>query len=115
MAGIPTTILKSRKSANIKTFAAPYYSWEETVFAGGDYMPRKGDLVLFAWSGKSLEDANLSHTAIVYDVTQTEGRVILTVIHGNCNNSVMISDHRASISDGTVSGGRVGYFVAPNY
>lgn len=115
MAGVPTTILRSSKSANIKTFAAPYHSWEETVFAGGDYMPRRGDLVLFAWSGKSLDDANLSHTAIVYDVTQTDTRVILTVIHGNCNNSVMISDHIAGISDGKVSGGMVGYFVAPDY
>ena len=78
-------------------------------------MPRRGDLVLFAWSGKSLDDANLSHTAIVYDVTQNANSVTLTVIHGNCNNSVMISDHIASLSDGKVSGGRVGYFVAPEY
>lgn len=115
MAGVPTTILRSSKSANIKTFAAPYHGWEETVFAGGDYLPQKGDLVLFAWSGKSLEDANLSHTAIVYDVRQNADTVTLTVIHGNCNNSVMISDHTVRISDGTVSGGQVGYFAAPNY
>lgn len=115
MAEVPTGLLANSKGASIQTFAAPYHTWDETVFAGGNYLPQAGDLVLFAWTGKSLDDRNLSHTAIVHSVRQNGDTVTLTVVHGNSGNCVQKSDFVVNSSNGKVSNGQIGYFVAPNY
>lgn len=85
---MPTSILANSKGANVKTFAAPYHHWDETVYAGGSYTPQAGDLALFAWSGTSETAASLSHTAIVHSVKQSGSRILLTVVHGNSGNEV---------------------------
>lgn len=114
-AKIPTTVLGNSRSASISTFNAPYYTWGETVYAGGDYIPQPGDLVLFAWTGTSLDEAYLSHTAIVTDAKLDGDILHLFVIHGNSNGSVRESEYIVSVSDGSVSRGQIGYFVAPDY
>ena len=78
-------------------------------------MPNAGDLVLFAWNGTSLDADYLSHTAIIYSVIQNDNYVTITVIHGNSNNCVEKSDYKVDISNGSVSKGQIGYFIAPNY
>ncbi len=113
--GVPTSILANSKGANVKTFAAPYHHWDETVYAGGSYTPQAGDLALFAWSGTSETAASLSHTAIVHSVKQSGNRVFLTVVHGNSGNEVCKKTFTVDAADGAVSSGKIVYFVAPNY
>ena len=115
IAGVPTSILANSKGANVKTFAAPYHHWDETVYAGGSYTPQAGDLALFAWSGTSETAASLSHTAIVHSVKQSGSRILLTVVHGNSGNEVCKKTFTVDAADGAVSGGKIVYFVAPNY
>ena len=115
IAGVPTSILANSKGANVKTFAAPYHHWDETVYAGGSYTPQAGDLALFAWSGTSETAAYLSHTAIVHSVKQSGSRILLTVVHGNSGNEVCKKTFTVDAADGAVSGGKIVYFVAPNY
>lgn len=114
-AQVPTSIIQSSRSASVKNFAAPYYTWSETVYAGGDYEPHAGDLALFAWDGTSTTAEYLSHTAIVYSVKKVGDQVYLTVIHGNSNNMVRKSEYIINASDGSTSRGKLVYFVAPNY
>ena len=114
-AGVPTSLLANSRSANVKVFAAPYYSWDKTVYAGGNYTPQAGDLVLFAWNGTSETSNNLSHTAIVHSVQRNGSNVILTVIHGNSNDMVRKSDYIVDAATGSVSQGKIVYVIAPDY
>lgn len=104
---MPTSILANSKGANVKTFAAPYHHWDETVYAGGSYTPQAGDLALFAWSGTSETAASLSHTAIVHSVKQSGSRILLTVVHGNSGNEVCKKTFTVDAADGAVSGGKI--------
>ncbi len=114
-ANVPTSILNSSSSASIANFAAPYYTWSQTSYAGGSYTPQPGDLALFAWTGTSLNEPHLSHTAIVSGVKQEGNTVYLSVIHGNANDSVRRDVYTLNASNGNCSHGNLGYFVAPNY
>ena len=115
MANVPTDILNSSYGASVEVFGAPYYSWDQTVFAGGDYMPKPGDLALWAWTGKSHTDKYLSHTAIVYSIQEEDGSVLLTTIDGNFNGSVLKRNIVLDAADGSTSKGHLVYFIAPNY
>ncbi len=96
VAGVPTDIVNNSKSARAKTYCmnstAKYYSWDETVYRGGEYTPQKGDLILWVWStytGVVSEDDSLSHTAIIEDVTENEdGSVTFLIVHGNATDNV---------------------------
>jgi len=114
-AQVPTSIIQSSKGASIKKFAAPYYTWNETIYADGDYEPRAGDLALFAWNGTSTSAEYLSHTAIVHSVEKVGDQVYLTVIHGNSKNKVRKSKYTIDASNGDTGNGSLVYFVAPNY
>ncbi len=114
-AKVPTSILGSSTSANLGKFHAPYYTWAQTVYAGGTYTPRPGDLALFALNGTSLTAKHLSHTAIVYDVESHEDTVKITVIDGNWGSTVKMRSCVAAISDGYMGKGYFAYFVAPKY
>lgn len=115
VAGVPTSILKSSRGASVNAYGAPYYDWSQTVYAGGGYTPRPGDLALFAWTGTSPTAEYLSHTAIVYSVEAEGNTVTITVIDGNSGGLVRMHDYEADISDGAVRSGHLVYFVAPNY
>lgn len=114
-ARVPTSILANSRAASIRNFGAPYHTWKETVFAGGKYVPRAGDLVLFAWNGTSARAEYLSHTAIVYSVQSQGDTVDITVIHGNSNDCVRKSVFCADADTGYVGKGTIVYFVAPRY
>ena len=114
-AKVPLGTIQSSRGASVKTFAAPYYSWSQTVFAGGSYTPQPGDLVLYAYNGTSLDADYLSHTAIVTGFSQQGDKVMLYTIDGNSNNSVRRGETSVNASDGKIWSGRIGYFVAPDY
>lgn len=118
-AGVPTSVIKSSKSANVNKFAAPYHTWAETSFAGGGYTPRAGDLALFAWEGVAPDALPLSHTSIVYGAKQEGDVVTLTIIHGNYSSTVSKVDVKLNAKDGKIikglKAGCVARFVAPNY
>lgn len=114
MKNMPTSILNSSQAASVKVFGAPYYSWDQTVYAGGSYTPRPGDLALFAWNGTSPAASYLSHTAIVYDVKLNGNTVTITTIDGNSNESVRMNEYTAKVSNGNVGKGHLVYFVSPD-
>ena len=114
-ARIPASILNNSKSANVTNFGAPYYSWSQTIYCGGSYTPRAGDIALFAWHGTLTSAKNLSHTAIIYDVKTSGSKIIITVIEGNFNGVVRKHVYIAEGSDGDVEKGYLVYFIAPDY
>ncbi len=114
-AGVPASIVQSSPSANVGIFAAPYYGWSDTVYAGGRYTPQAGDLILFAWSGTPHTQANLSHTSIVESVQWNGQNLVFHTIEGNIDNKVTRRSRTANPSNGAVSGGDIVYFIAPEY
>lgn len=114
VANVPTDILGSSLSARVDVFGAPYYTWDQTVYAGGGYTPQPGDLVLFAWYGTRHDADYLSHTAMVYDVKDNGNTVTITTIDGNSSGAVRMNDYTARKSDGDVGKGDIVYFVSPD-
>lgn len=116
-AGVPADILSNAIGADPQGFGAPCYSWEETVFGGGSYCPRPGDLVLFAYNDLPPDSKYLSHTAILAaDIEQNRDYLILPTIEGNTGS--MVKDKRRSVyRDGTLTNkeGKVAYFISPEY
>ena len=115
MANVPTSILNSSYGASVEVFGAPFYHWSQTVYAGGDFTPHPGDIVLFAWTGKAHTDKYLSHTAIVYNVAVNENEITLTVVDGNSRNCVRMHDYKINAADGNTGNGHAVYFIAPDY
>ena len=114
-AGVSTSVIHSSRGANIVTFAAPYYSWSETIYAGGSYTPQAGDIILYAWSGTSHTAKNLSHTGIVESVDWDGKNLTIHCIEGNISNKVVRVNRKAEPSTGSLSKGDIVYFVAPDY
>lgn len=115
MANVPTSILNNSYGASVEVFGAPFYHWSQTVYAGGDFIPHPGDIVLFAWTGKAHTDKYLSHTAIVYNVSVNENEITLTVVDGNSGNCVRMHDYKVNVADDNTGNGHVVYFIAPDY
>ncbi len=116
-AGVPEDILKSSIGADPHGFGAPCAAWEDTVFGGGSYRPRAGDLVLFAYNGLEPDAKYLSHTAILAgDIEEVGEYLVLPTIEGNVGNMVK-AKRRSVYADGTLTNdeGRVAYFIAPDY
>lgn len=110
-AEIPTSILHSSRGACPDDFGGTAYSWSDTVFAGGSYLPRPGDLMLICHSSRAVSTSDsMDHTTIVESVSQNGDRVTITVIDGNSNNSVRRHDYTYNASRGMT-----GFFVAPSY
>lgn len=109
-ANIPTGVLHSSRTARADSFGGTAYTWGDTVFAGGDYVPQPGDLMLISRSGGSVSTSDsLDHTTIVESVDWTGDTVRVTVIDGNSNNAVRRHDY-----DYNASRGMKGFFVAMN-
>ena len=124
MSGMPFQLVNSSNGANANAFtsgtSAKYYSWQETIWGGGVYVPKKGDLILWVWSGFTGEyryDSSLSHTTILENYTIMEGNVSFSVVHGNYGNKVESREFIVNKSDGRLKNGNgyIGYFVAPDY
>lgn len=110
-ANIPTDILHNSRGACPDDFGGTAYSWNETVFAGGSYMPQPGDLMLICHSSRAVSTSDdMDHTTIVESVDWNGDSVRITVIDGNSNNSVRRHDYVYHASRGMT-----GYFVAPDY
>lgn len=122
-ANVPTQIVAPSRSANVVGFtegtSATWYTWNQTIYGGGSYEPRQGDIILWAWDNNSHStDENLSHTAILRTAeAQNGGRVILKTIDGNSNNRVEECNYTVNAASGSLVGrtGRLCYIIAPDY
>lgn len=115
-AGIPTNVLGNSTSARADRFGGAYRPWSDTIYAGGKFQPRPGDLVFFAWSESSLTAANKDHTAILVRVEWTANSLVLYTLDGNSGGRVQRNTRRVmDQSSGKVSGGWIAGFIAPNY
>lgn len=115
MAGVPEQILSSSRSASASSFGAPSLRWSDTMYANGSYVPRPGDLVLFAWDGTSPDAQILSHTAILLDMAESEDSVRLTLIEGNSRNAVRKATCTVDKADGWMGRGYVATIITPKY
>lgn len=97
-------------------FCGTYHPWSDTVYAGGRFQPRPGDLVFFAWSEASRTAAAKDHTAIfVSDDWNNESLVIYT-LDGNSDDKVQNNTRKVTNqSSGRISSGWIAGFIAPNY
>lgn len=115
-AGIPTSVLGDSTSARADRFGGTYHPWSDTIYAGGRFQPRPGDLVFFAWSKSSLTAVSKDHTAILISVEWTADSLVVYTLDGNSGNKVQRNTRRVTdLSDGKVSGGWIAGFIAPNY
>ena len=120
---MPTQIVAPSRSANVVSFtegtSATWYTWNQTIYGGGSYEPRQGDILLWAWDNNSHStDESLSHTAILRTAeAQNGGRVILKTIDGNSNNRVEERNYTVNAASGSLVGrtGRLCYIIAPDY
>lgn len=123
MAGVPTDIIASSRSANIVNFtkntSATWYTWYDISYYGGNYTPRKGDIILWLWDGDTYStEENLSHTSIFWETeSQENGKVVLKTIDGNSSNQVRVRSYEVDPEEGTLIGrkGRLCYIIAPDY
>ena len=122
-ANVPTSIIANSRTANVTVFtantSADFYTWDATTFGGGEYLPKKGDLLLWSWDGKMHKtEENLSHTSILWEITPLgNGKVLLKTIDGNSNNQVQVREYTVSNTSGQLlsNTGLVCYIIAPHY
>lgn len=116
-AGIPTSVLGTSASARASKFGGTYHPWSDTVYAGGNFQPRPGDLVFFAWSKSSLTADAKDHTAIfVSDDWRSSDSLVIYTLDGNSSDAVRRNTRIVlDQSSGTVGGGWIAGFIAPNY
>lgn len=123
MAEVPTQIVAISRSANAADFtkdsSAVWYTWDQTVYGGGHYTPRTGDILLWAWdNNRHGTEENLSHTSILREINKkNSGSVILNTIDGNSNNRVEECKYEVNPTAGSLIGrtGRLCYIIAPDY
>ena len=122
-AGVPASAIANSRAANAASFtagaSANFYTWYDTSCAGSGYMPRKGDLILWAWDGAMYgTEENLSHTSILQEVVDLgNGNILLRTIDGNSNNQVQLREYEVSAAEGLLQGrsGRLCYVIALPY
>jgi len=124
MAGVPTNILGVSRAAKvdnwIKDTNAKYYTWSETIYGGGSYVPQPGDLLQWAWDLEDhTESDTLSHTSLFNGVTDNgDGTVTIHSIDGNSSAKVRTRDYTLDKKKGTRTGsseGQLYYIVSPDY
>lgn len=122
MSGLPEDILRDSRGANAGRFTkgtpSRYYRWSELSFAGGDYTPREGDILLWAWDLDEHEyDKSLGHTAIFRRASVQGNKVTLYTVEGNDGNKVTEDYYTVRKSDGVLTDddGRLYFLVAPDY
>lgn len=115
-AGIPIGIFGDSKSATARNFGGDYHPWGDTVYAGGDYEPLPGDLVLFVWGDKSPDAAMKDHTAFFTGANWNGDRLTILTLDGNSGNMVQNNSRGVlDLDSGEVSRGHIAGFVAPRY
>jgi len=122
-AGVPMTAVANSRAANVESFTsgstAQFYAWDQTVYGGGSYQPRPGDLLLWAWDSKSHgTDENLSHTSLLRSAeVRSDGSLIIHSIDGNSDNNVAERQYRLNSASGVLleGVGRLYYIVSPDY
>ena len=123
MAEVPPQIVAISRSANVAGFtegtSAVWYTWDQTIYGGGSYTPREGDILLWAWdNNRHSTEENLSHTSILWEIDgQDSGSIILKTIDGNSNNRVEACKYAVNATDGSLIGrtGSLFYIIAPDY
>lgn len=122
MAGIPSDILNISRSARatnwVKGTEAKYYRWNETVYGGGSYQPKPGDLL--QWVNDLDEhspDEELAHTSMFNGATDNgDGTVTIHSIDGNWSSKVRTRDITLNKETGASSKPRrIFYVIAPNF
>ena len=121
-ARVPQDIIASSQTACVSTFTggttAAYYTWDQTVYGGGSYTPRQGDILLWAWNmSEHHTNENLSHTCILREVVvNPDGTLDFLTIDGNSGDRVRERDYLLD-PNGTCleRTGRLYYIISPDY
>ena len=122
MTGLPQYILHSSPFANAWRFttgtSSRIYRWSDLVYCGGDYAPRIGDILLWAWDLDERADGQpVSHTALFHFMEDKGDSLIVHSLDGNSRRRVAKCIHHLRKADGTLMGreGRLYYVVSPDY
>ena len=123
MAGLPSNCLSTSVVASAKLFtegtSAACYEWKDTIYGGGSYKPKTGDIILVTFDTDPYDtETFLGQSALVKRVTDTgDGKIVMRVIEGNASNAVMESDYLFYKRGGHMADceGRLAYIISPNY
>lgn len=82
-AGIPSSAMKRSASCTVEgNWFKDNNAWHNSAYNGGNYIPQKGDIIFFRWSGK--KSGKLDHVGIVEYVDDNS----VHTIEGNSNYRV---------------------------
>ena len=125
MAGVPTNILNVSRSAVADNWVsgtdAVYYTWEDTIYGGGEYEPQPGDILQWAWDNEEhTASEELDHTSTFNGATENGSTVTIHSIDGNVSQKVRTKDYKLNADTGMYqdsSGAwdQLVFIIAPNY
>ena len=114
-AGVPASVVGDSLSARASSFGGDYHPWEETVYAGGSFQPRPGDIVLFSWGEKDADPVK-DHSAFFAGEKESGGSLYLLTLDGNSGDRVKEGTTRIlDRAAGRMSKGYIEGIVAPRY
>ena len=101
MAQVPESVIGNANCASVKRFCAPYKTWQDTIYAGGSYRLKKGDLILLDWEERDPGENILKHSAFFYGARRVdEDTVAIRLLEGNSDNMVMTEVMTVEASSG---------------
>ena len=123
MTGLPLDRCNSSKGANAVTFcdctSARQYEWKDTVYGGGSYVPRMGDILIWTWDiDNYAPDESLGHTSILTGAEDVDSDTVrFNVIEGNTDDSVKEGYYDLVVSNGHFpeEDGMLAYIVSPDF
>lgn len=87
-ANISTSIVPRLASAD-RSWYKNNGCYQKSAYRGGDYIPKKGDIIFFSWSGRDYAD----HVGMVTGTRTSNGTRYVMTIEGNKGNQVKTAEY----------------------
>ena len=97
MAGIPYEIAHPKYTMMNSDGSKRNFAWSDTTFAGGTYLLKKGDVILFKYNGGN-------HIVLVESASQFGDIVTIETLNGNHNDNVSCDSYMINASTGKTVG-----------
>lgn len=84
---------KSALCMDYRTYFEAKGQWKDGWAYGGNYKPKRGDLILFDWQGNDPNNIpDYDHIGIVLELTEVGMDTVITTVEGNSSDSVTVGN-----------------------